>query len=175
MKGFKDFLPLILGSLFVILVFVLFWNYNYLHLAKLEDRGSFGDSFGVVNTLFSGLAFAGIIAALFMQRRELKLQREDLELTRNELKKSATAQDSTQRALQVQVAIMAKQALLRTYSEKLNHNTTLLVNASNISRAREQLTEENDSLLKDINRLIQELERLQKGININNLYRYKKS
>lgn len=34
-------------------------------------RGVFGDKFGAVNALFSGLAFAGIILTLLLQRRDL--------------------------------------------------------------------------------------------------------
>jgi hypothetical protein len=48
-------------------------------------RGQFGDMFGAVNTLFSGLAFAGLIYAIFLQRKELELQRDELKLTRTEL------------------------------------------------------------------------------------------
>jgi|WetSurMetagenome_2_1015567.scaffolds.fasta_scaffold00003_235 hypothetical protein len=47
-------------------------------------RGVFGDKFGAINALFSGLAFAGIIFTIFLQKRELKLQREELEDTRQE-------------------------------------------------------------------------------------------
>ena len=42
------------------------------------ERGTFGDMFGAVNALFSGLAFAGLIATLLYQREELKLQRKEL-------------------------------------------------------------------------------------------------
>jgi hypothetical protein len=42
--------------------------------------------FGAVNALFSGLAFAGLIATLLYQKEELKLQQEELQQTREELK-----------------------------------------------------------------------------------------
>ena len=48
-------------------------------------RGTFGDQFGAVNALFSGLAFAGLIYTIILQRRDLKLQRRDLKLQREEL------------------------------------------------------------------------------------------
>ena len=48
-------------------------------------RGTFGDQFGAVNALFSGLAFAGLIYTIILQRRDLKLQRNDLKLQREEL------------------------------------------------------------------------------------------
>jgi len=41
-----------------------------------------GDSYGALNTLFSGLAFFGVILAIFLQSRELKLQRGELAATR---------------------------------------------------------------------------------------------
>jgi hypothetical protein len=41
--------------------------------------------FGVVNALFSGLAFAGIIYTILLQRKELELQRRELADTRREL------------------------------------------------------------------------------------------
>lgn len=67
-----------------------------------QDRGLFGDSFGVANTLFSGLALAGIIIALFMQREELELQREELRATREELKHQREALELQASALQRQ-------------------------------------------------------------------------
>jgi len=60
----------------------------YTNLADWGSRGQFGDMFGSVNALFSGLAFAGLICAIFLQRHELALQREELKLQREEMAKS---------------------------------------------------------------------------------------
>lgn len=49
------------------------------------ERGTFGDMFGSVNALFSGLAFAGIIFTVLLQRQELQLQRHELKLQRDEI------------------------------------------------------------------------------------------
>lgn len=38
------------------------------------ERGQFGDLFGAVNSLFSGLAFAGVVVALLLQNHGLRLQ-----------------------------------------------------------------------------------------------------
>jgi hypothetical protein len=54
-------------------------------LYGLKERGTFGDMFGAVNALFSGLAFAGIIYTILLQRQELELQRRELAETRKEL------------------------------------------------------------------------------------------
>jgi len=48
--------------------------------------GAAGDMFGGLTALFSGLAFAGLLITLFMQRSELKLQRQELGLSRGEFK-----------------------------------------------------------------------------------------
>ena len=56
----------------------------YSFFCSMEERGQFGDMFGAVNALFSGLAFAGLIITLILQKRELTFQRDDLKQTRKE-------------------------------------------------------------------------------------------
>jgi hypothetical protein len=71
----------------------------YSPLEGWGERGQFGDLFGSINALFSGLAFAGVIVAIMLQREELSLQRLELAQTRQELAKTAKAQDEAQKAL----------------------------------------------------------------------------
>lgn len=82
-------------------------------LGKPEGPGTLGDTFGIVNALFSSLAFALLIYTSMMQREELELQRNELELTRNELKKSAEAQSTlvnlTREQLELEKAIRRSQ------------------------------------------------------------------
>ncbi|OON25480.1 hypothetical protein BI372_14230 [Acinetobacter pittii] len=40
-----------------------------------DNYGTYGDSYGSLNTLFSGLAFAALFISLLLQRRELEAQR----------------------------------------------------------------------------------------------------
>lgn len=49
-----------------------------------ESRGLFGDSWGGVNALISALAFAGVIATLYLQNTDLRLQRKELKAQRKE-------------------------------------------------------------------------------------------
>ncbi len=76
---------LLVGLVFLVL---LLWGGCWFLLAdapansQFSDRGTFGDMFGSVNALFSGLAFAGLICTLIVQMKELKSQRAELELTR---------------------------------------------------------------------------------------------
>ena len=51
--------------------------YNWLPCSA--ERGQFGDMFGAVNSLFSGLALAGVVIAIFLQTWELRQQREGQE------------------------------------------------------------------------------------------------
>jgi hypothetical protein len=63
------------------------------------DRGAFGSMFGAVGSLFSGLALAGVVVAILLQRQELSLQRQELALTRAELQRAADAQEQSARIL----------------------------------------------------------------------------
>lgn len=69
---------------------IAMWGLSWWGINKFIDeptnQGTFGDMFGAVNALFSGLAFAGLIVTLLYQKEELKLQREELAQTREELK-----------------------------------------------------------------------------------------
>lgn len=84
-KKKKKKLNLVLPISIAIIVVLGLWIWNYVALVKLDDRGSFGDMFGSVNAIFSGLAFAGIIITIYIQSYELKLQRKELKLSRKEM------------------------------------------------------------------------------------------
>ena len=77
---------IVLAIIGVIAMWSVSWFLINRNIDCSTDRGTFGDMFGAVNSLFSRLAFAGLIATLLYQREELKLQREELAQTREELK-----------------------------------------------------------------------------------------
>lgn len=79
----------------------------------LKALAAYGDSFGGLNALFSGLAFAGLIWTILLQRKELSLQRLELSETRKELKKSAAAQEEASKHQE-------KLALLQAYSTSVS-------------------------------------------------------
>lgn len=54
---------------------------------QVTHRGTFGDMFGAVNALFSGLAFAGVIITMIMQRDEMSESREVFEQQVREMEK----------------------------------------------------------------------------------------
>lgn len=84
-KKTKSYRVEIIGTIVAILIIIIWYNFFTFNDGKeWEVRGQLGDSFGVLNTLFSGLALAGIILTILLQRNELGLQREELRLTREE-------------------------------------------------------------------------------------------
>jgi hypothetical protein len=76
---------ILLGTLFIIAIWIVSGIAIY-YLIKPTERGAFGDMFGAVNSLFSGLALFGIIISILIQQKELNLQRNELRDTRLEFK-----------------------------------------------------------------------------------------
>ncbi len=50
--------------------------------------GTFGDTFGALNAIFSGIAIAGLIITILIQRKELENQRIELALQRTEMQET---------------------------------------------------------------------------------------
>ncbi|MDE1206566.1 hypothetical protein [Tenacibaculum larymnensis] len=74
---------------FGVLSVLLIWFFSAIIIDSIydsSDRGTFGDMFGAVNALFSGLALFGIIVSILIQQKELNLQRLELSDTRKEFK-----------------------------------------------------------------------------------------
>ncbi|HYF68236.1 MAG TPA: hypothetical protein VD884_08870 [Ohtaekwangia sp.] len=85
LKGVANRNPVMSGALGLI---IILWMVVLITVPIVEDHlsaGSYGDSFGIVNALFSGLASAGVIITILLQKEELSLQRQELKLTRDEL------------------------------------------------------------------------------------------
>lgn len=83
------------------------------------DRGTFGDMFGAVNALFSGLAFSVLIYTMILQRIELKLQREELRSTRAELA-------GQKEQMEIQNGTMRRQRFEQTFFNLLNLHLSII-------------------------------------------------
>ncbi len=81
---------------------MVLWAGSGVLLYCLPDRGTFGDMFGAVNSLFSGLAFVGVVFAILLQREELQLQREELLDTKKTLKETSESQELSAKSLFLQ-------------------------------------------------------------------------
>lgn len=84
-KYFPLFLKIASAFLIIALIFPFIVNHFF---ADWTKSGTFGDTFGALNALFSGLALAGVIVTILIQRTELKNQRLELSLQRNEMKET---------------------------------------------------------------------------------------
>ncbi len=157
-KGKWDLVPFLFAGAAVLAMWIITYFILKGFNGDLVEFGQFGDSYGALNTLYSGLAFAGIIATIFMQRKELKYQREELELTRKELTKSAQAQDLSQQALNLQLKLMTKQAVLTAYLSSYSNNLGLLTSGRGEPEERLRSKRENIELRKKINASLKEIE-----------------
>jgi hypothetical protein len=126
--------------LILLLVGVVFLWMTYL-IAMLaitdrwETRSQFGEAFGAIEALFSGLAFAGLIYTIALQRKELQLQRKELRLTRKELRRTATAQEQAEASLRQQSETMlltARLTVMTSLIELKRARQTMLGAPSNI-------------------------------------------
>ena len=74
--------------------------------------GTFGDTFGALNTLFSGLAFLGIIVSIYLQSKELTETRSEIKAQGNQFS--------------LQTKVFHKQAFENTFFQMLSlHNEIL--------------------------------------------------
>lgn len=55
---------------------------------SISGLGTVGDTYGILNSLFTGLALAAIVVAIFIQASQLRSQNENLELYRQEVDKT---------------------------------------------------------------------------------------
>ncbi len=140
---------LIVAVVIILLAFPVYFHFVSGIYTASADRGQFGDAFGALNTLFSGLAFLGLIYAILLQREELSLQRTELSLTRDELKKSAEAQAKQAASLKATAKINGKSSILEY------HNTMHQV-ARSIGNDGQYHKSEGERLVREIETLIED-------------------
>ncbi|HEY3488010.1 MAG TPA: putative phage abortive infection protein [Gammaproteobacteria bacterium] len=131
-KRILDWLLPILLIGFVLAV----WGCTWYWLADDPQRGTFGDMFGSVNALFSGLAFAALISTIYLQRRELKLHEQELRLTQDEIKAQVEQ-------LRAQNATLKKQSFEDTFFQLLRLQNDI-TNSMDLNMPDGQLIEGRD-------------------------------
>lgn len=67
-----------IGFVYVGYIFTLLWNTPVSLVFEKIREGTFGDSFGTLNTLFSGLAFSGVLLTMLFQRKDLSETRNQI-------------------------------------------------------------------------------------------------
>ena len=97
------FLALAVGA-FVLCVFYLYGVSRF--FCDWTQKGLFGDSFGALNSFFSGLALAGVIITVYLQSRELRLQRKEMRGSRDALREQAKKMENSSQIQALGVLIM---------------------------------------------------------------------
>ena len=123
-------------------------------LDNWADRGAFGDLFGAVNALFSGLAFAGLVYTIILQKQDLELQRNEITLNRTELKKTAKAQQNSEKALIEQVEQMKTASKLNALKTLIDYYNIQISNSNNTDETILKAKEKRRATIKEIDILI---------------------
>jgi hypothetical protein len=89
-----------------------------LKIPTLQEQGQFGDLYGSVNSLFSGLAFGGVILALSLQWRQIREQQEE----------TATIRAIQQKTVQTLVNTMHARSFAKVY-DILDHESVIAARA----------------------------------------------
>lgn len=142
MNNSNSFRFILILSLVLIIVLILFTVIIFNTFDKWETRAFFGDMFGSINALFSGLALAGIIYTIIIQRKELALQRKELELNREELRRSAKAQEQSVKSIESSSKLEALNHLINGYNLKID--------GSSSHSYTEEITKKRDEYLAEL-------------------------
>ena len=146
---------------YIIIGIVLIWALSgvltMIYLDEWSDRGTFGDLFGAINSLFSGLALAGLIYSIYGSRQEIQLQREEIELNRKELIKSRKTQEKSEKSLEAQVAQMRIASKLSVINTLITYYSGVISNPEKPEDIREKAREQRRALIKEIDDLIDRL------------------
>jgi septal ring factor EnvC (AmiA/AmiB activator) len=149
----------ILNSFTALIFFtVAIWFFSAVAILYFIDdwsaRGTFGDLFGAVNALFSGLAFAGLLFSLFENRKQIAQQQEELLVNRQELLKARKIQEKTEKAIEAQVAQMKNTARLSGLNTLVNYFTAKINDAKSTEEEVQSAKEKRREAIKEIDRLI---------------------
>lgn len=115
-------------------------------------RGVVGDSFGAINALFSGLALAGVLFTIFLQRAESKGQTEDFNKQLDEIKKQTAAFSS-----QVEQSKLQTQAIINQldhYEKQTSAILEQLVESKEQTKAINEEAKESAKQTKELTRQI---------------------
>ncbi len=122
----KKYINILIITAIIILAIVMVYGAILIFLTwpidevSISQSGTFGDSFGPLTSLFSGLAFAGLIITIIMQREELELQRHELADTREVLKEQGNTALIQKQIMEEQRDIARVQAFESIFFEMLN-------------------------------------------------------
>lgn len=130
-------LPLLIGAVIVV------WAVSGLILSGNEQRGTFGDMFGMVDALFSGLAFALIIYTLILLKNELISQRLEIEQARRELSGQKDILHSQKQVME------DHQNAVRSHTDIIEDQKTVTQDQANALQAQKVALDDQKTVLEN--------------------------
>ena len=144
---------LILAFFIVICLWVFVFYLVYTNMDSWQNPEKFRDSFSAVNALFSGLAFAGIIYTILLQRKELIIQRQEFLEARMQVQRNAAENEKEKLMIREQIESMnttskltALNALIESYNKDSDTEEGLPLNKLK-QMEKEELIKEIESIL----------------------------
>lgn len=151
----------------ILVVCIVYGFLAFKLFCTLENSAKFGDSFGALNAVFTGLAFAGVIITFHIQRRQFETQIEDMLESKAIQLRITSAQEETAK-IQREISLVQKnQAELNALSTRLTA-TKILYDVYNLEEQEIehripggiQRNEERQRVLLNINVCLTEMEQL---------------
>lgn len=128
----------VISAICIVIATFVYWAIVSKWFGDLQSRGQFGDMFGGLTSLFTGLAFAGLIYTILIQRKELQYQREELSLQRKEMARFADAQESSEKALLRQAEYLELSAKVNTLGNLLSQRESIMAYIHSDNKLREE-------------------------------------
>lgn len=153
-----------------ILILATWWGSGFWINENINPdyRGIVGDMFGAVNALFSGLAFAGLIYTITVQRKELSLQREAIQMQTKELEAQHIETSRSADQLQIQQELMNYQLVLATVNDLVKLKNSLAEEVKKTYRNHtDNIFYRWSANIKELNKLVRfpdELKDVQKNL-----------
>jgi hypothetical protein len=126
----KIFWLAFIGVLLVCVVYIVIMFFIPVKVSvNMGPRGAFGDMFGALGALFSGLAFAGLIVTMLQQREDLQNQKDEIALQRDEIalqRKDLEAQTEALKLQKEEIAQTNKELQLQR-AEMMEQNKTIML------------------------------------------------
>lgn len=146
---------------FLILMPIVLWTIALFVIARIvdfrSDLGQFGEAFGVMDALFSGLAVCGVVYTLFLQWQEIK------QTVRNQQRLERSAQKATLMTC-LSTELSALNTLLSSLYERINDLQEMKSQVERVGAdflAEEQrLTAKRDSVEQDVEQVLGQIAQL---------------
>jgi hypothetical protein len=137
---------IILIGLMVIFGFVTHCAFK----VNLPAQGQFGDQFGALNSLFSGLAFLGLILTIIFQSRDLQTQTRALEMQITEFQEQKKEMERSAKAQELANEIALRGFAVDSINQQLGVTKLLYQEAAPGSHSRQRHFKEMENLLDEL-------------------------